>query len=147
MKKDQSLKEGLAFEGDKYEGAITAFLTVDSAFGGTLNPQNVNTPGNVAALSWLHDAIYKYHIAPQAVTGWQEGQVQQEFTVRLHAAFAINYPFVAAVDWPTKRQPGEGPRRLHPVPGGPRAARRARRSAARCSRSTPRPRTRRRRGS
>ncbi len=30
MKKDPSLKEGLAFEGDKYEGAITAFLTVDA---------------------------------------------------------------------------------------------------------------------
>ena len=58
MKADKSLKEGLAFEADKYEGAITAFLTVDSAFGGTLNPQDVNTPGNVAALNWLHDAIY-----------------------------------------------------------------------------------------
>ena len=50
MKADKSLKEGLAFEADKYEGAITAFLTVDSAFGGTLNPQDVDTPGNVAAL-------------------------------------------------------------------------------------------------
>ena len=31
MKKDKSLKEGLAFEGAKYEGAITAFMTVDGA--------------------------------------------------------------------------------------------------------------------
>ncbi|HTW20644.1 MAG TPA: extracellular solute-binding protein [Mycobacteriales bacterium] len=96
MKADPSLKEGLAFEGDKYEGAITAFLTVDAPFGGKLNPSNINTPGNRAALQWLHDAIYKSHIAPQAVTGWQEGQVQQEFTSG-HAAFAINYPFVEAV--------------------------------------------------
>src|SRR6185437_16048573 len=57
MKADPSLKEGIAFEADKYEGAITSFLTVDSAFGGKLDPSNVNTPGNVAALKLLHDAI------------------------------------------------------------------------------------------
>ncbi|MGH3190228.1 MAG: extracellular solute-binding protein [Streptosporangiaceae bacterium] len=95
MKTDKSLKEGLAFEADKYEGAITAFLTVDSAFGGKLNPDNVNTPGNVAALNWLHAAIYTNHIAPTAVTGWQEGQVEEQF-VSGYTAFAINYPFVEA---------------------------------------------------
>src|SRR5580658_1598907 len=95
MKADKTLKEGIAFEADKYEGAITAFLTVDSAFGGTLNPDDVNTPGNVAALNWLHNAIYTSHIAPTAVTGWQEGQVQSEFSSG-YAAFAINYPFVEA---------------------------------------------------
>ncbi|HEV2373768.1 MAG TPA: extracellular solute-binding protein [Streptosporangiaceae bacterium] len=96
MKADKSLKEGLAFEGNKYEGEITAFMTVDSAFGGKVDPANINTPGNVAALSWLYDAIYKNHIAPTAVTGWTEGNVQQEFSSG-HAAFAINYPFVEAV--------------------------------------------------
>src|ERR1700730_15005798 len=44
LKADKSLKEGIAFEADKYDGAITSFLTVDSAFGGTLDPSNVNTP-------------------------------------------------------------------------------------------------------
>jgi len=95
MKADKSLKEGLAFEAAKYEGAITSFLTVDSAFGGTLDPTNINTPGNVAALKWLHDAIYVSHIAPAAVTGWQEGQVEAEFDSG-YAAFSINYPFVEA---------------------------------------------------
>ena len=95
MKADPSLKEGLAFEADKYEGAITSFLTVDSAFGGTLNPQDVNTPGNVAALNWLHNAIYVSKIAPQAVTSWQEGQVQAQFSSG-YTAFAIDYPFVEA---------------------------------------------------
>jgi multiple sugar transport system substrate-binding protein len=95
MKADPTLKEGIAFEADKYEGAITAFMTVDSAFGGTLNPSNVNTPGNVAALNWLHDAIYTSKIAPQAVTSWQEGQVQAQFSSG-YTPFAINYPFVEA---------------------------------------------------
>jgi multiple sugar transport system substrate-binding protein len=95
MKADPSLKEGIAFEADKYEGAITAFLTVDSAFGGKLDPSSVNTAGNVAALNWLHDAVYTTKIAPQAVTGWQEGQVEEQFASG-YAAFAIDYPFVEA---------------------------------------------------
>jgi multiple sugar transport system substrate-binding protein len=95
MKADPALKEGLAFEADKYEGAITSFLTVDSAFGGKLDPSAVNTAGNVAALNWLHDAIYTSKIAPQAVTGWQEGQVEQQFASG-YTAFAIDYPFVEA---------------------------------------------------
>jgi multiple sugar transport system substrate-binding protein len=108
MKADPTLKEGLAFEGAKYEGAITALLTVDSSFGGKLDPTDLDTAGNRAALQWLHDAIYVNHIAPQAVTGWQEGQVQEEFTSG-HAAFAINYPFVeseAAKGGPAKGHVG-----------------------------------------
>ena len=95
MKTDKSLKEGIAFEADKYEGAITAFLTVDAPFGGKLDPSNINTPGNVAALNWLHNAIYVNHIAPQAVTGWQEGQVEEQFASG-YTPFAIDYPFVEA---------------------------------------------------
>ena len=93
MVADKSLKEGFAFEGAKYEGVITSYLTVNSAFGGKLDPQNLNTPGNLASLQWLHDAIYVNKIAPTAVTGWQDGQVGNEFTSG-NAAFAINYPFV-----------------------------------------------------
>ena len=116
MKADPTLKEGLAFEGDKYEGAITALLTVDSAFGGKLDPTDLNTAGNRAALQWLHDAVYVNHIAPQAVTGWQEGAVQQEFTSG-HAAFAINYPFVESVA--AQGGPAKGHVGYIPFPAGP----------------------------
>ena len=115
MKADKSLKEGIAFEADKYEGAITAFLTVDSAFGGTLDPQNINTPGNVAALNWLHAAIYQYHIAPTAVTGWEEGQVEQEF-VSGYTPFAIDYPFVESL---ATAAPVKGNVGYIPFPAGP----------------------------
>jgi multiple sugar transport system substrate-binding protein len=118
MKADHSLKEGLAFEGAKYEGAITAFLTVDSAFGGKLDPQNLNTPGNEAALAWLYDAVYKNHIAPTAVTGWQEGQVQAEFSSG-HAAFAINYPFVEAIPASQEAPAVVGHIGYIPFPAGP----------------------------
>ncbi|MGH7293557.1 MAG: extracellular solute-binding protein, partial [Polyangiaceae bacterium] len=115
MKKDHALKEGLAFEGAKYEGAITAFMTVDAPFGGKLTPSSVASSGNIAALKWLHDAIYVNKIAPQAVTGWQEGQVQEVFTSG-HAAFAINYPVVAAVDATTKGSPAKGHTGYIPFP-------------------------------
>ena len=115
MKADKSLKEGLAFEADKYEGAITSFLTVDSAFGGKLDPASINTPGNVAALQWLHDAIYVSHIAPAAVTGWQEGQVEQEF-VSGYTPFAIDYPFVESL---ATAAPVKGHVGYIPFPAGP----------------------------
>jgi multiple sugar transport system substrate-binding protein len=115
MKKDPSLKEGLAFEGDKYEGAITAYLTVEGAFGGKLDPSNLDTAANRSALQWLHDAVYVNHIAPQAVTGWQEGQVQSEFTSG-NAAFAINYPFVESVA--AQGGPAKGEVGYIPFPAG-----------------------------
>jgi multiple sugar transport system substrate-binding protein len=96
MRKDSSLKEGFAFEGHKYEGAITSFLTVAPAFGGRLTTTSIDSHGNVLALEWLHAAIYTEKIAPQAVTGWEEAQVQEEFTSG-RTPFAINYPFVASV--------------------------------------------------
>jgi multiple sugar transport system substrate-binding protein len=116
MKKDSSLKEGLAFEGAKYEGAITAFLTVDAPFGGKLTTSSIDSKGNVAALNWMQEAIYKSKIAPQAVTGWQEGQVQEEFTSG-HTPFAINYPFVASVA--EEGGPAKGHTGYIPFPAGP----------------------------
>lgn len=122
MAKDHSLKEGFAFEGAKYEGAITSFLTVAPAFGGKLTTSEIDSASNTAALTWLHDTIYKYKIAPAAVTGWQEGQVQEEFTAG-HTPFAINYPFVASVakeGGPAKGHVGYIP--FPPRPGGKQGA-------------------------
>jgi multiple sugar transport system substrate-binding protein len=116
MAKDHTLKEGLAFEGAKYEGAITSFLTADAPFGGKLTLSSVDSSGNVAALKWLHDAIYVNKIAPQAVTGWQEGQVQQEFTSG-YTAFAIDYPFVESVA--ASGGPAKGHVGYIPFPAGP----------------------------
>ena len=96
MKADPGLKEGLAFEGARSEGAVTAYLTVASAFGGGLDPRNLDTAGNAAALSWLREAIYRYHVAPTAVSGWHERQVAQQFASG-DAAFAIDAPFVEAL--------------------------------------------------
>ncbi len=92
MKHDPKLKEGLAFEGDKYEGAVTAF----QSFGGQLSPAtlgNINTPANVAALTFMTDAIHKYHISPQAVSTWEESNVQAAW-LSGQTAFALNWPYI-----------------------------------------------------
>ncbi|HVC23237.1 MAG TPA: extracellular solute-binding protein [Candidatus Dormibacteraeota bacterium] len=117
MRADPSLKEGIAFEGEKYEGAITAYMTLDSAFGGKLNPLKLNTKGNLAALQWMYNALYVNKIAPVDVTGWQEGNVESEFQAG-NAAFAINYPFVASVVG-TEGGPAKGHVGYIPFPAGP----------------------------
>ena len=93
VKADPGLKEGLAFEGFKYEGAVTAWQNFLGGFGGKLDPTNIDTPQNQAALQFMHDAIYKYKIAPTAVTGWQESDVQAAW-LSGQTAFAMNWPYL-----------------------------------------------------
>jgi len=96
MKADPKLKEGFAFEASQYEGEITSFMVLDKAFGGSLNNlANIDTPQNVAALSYLHSLIYTSKVAPAAVTGYTEGQTGNDFDAG-YAAFAINWPYVAS---------------------------------------------------
>jgi multiple sugar transport system substrate-binding protein len=95
MKKDKQLKEGLAFEGDKYEGAVTAF----QSFGGQIAPanlNNINTPGNVGVLTMMFDAVHKYGIAPTAVSTWEEGNVQDAW-LSGQTPFALNWPYIFAL--------------------------------------------------
>ncbi len=94
MKADPKLKEGIAFEGDQYEGEITSFMVLDKAFGGSLNNlSNINTPQNVDALNYLHSIIYQDKLAPAGVTSYTEGQTGTDFDSG-YAAFAINWPYV-----------------------------------------------------
>jgi multiple sugar transport system substrate-binding protein len=92
MAHDPKLKEGLAFEGDKYEGAVTAF----QSFGGQLSLSalhNIDTPANVAALNFMHNAVSTYKIAPSAVSTWEEPQVQAAWQAG-QTPFALNWPYL-----------------------------------------------------
>jgi multiple sugar transport system substrate-binding protein len=106
MSMDHSLKEGLAFEGDKYEGAVTAFQSM----GGQLTPSalnNINTPANSGVLTMMADAI-KFHIAPSAVTTWEESQVQNAW-LSGQTAFALNWPYIFALSDGKGCKPGCDP--------------------------------------
>ncbi|MBO0774843.1 MAG: ABC transporter substrate-binding protein [Actinobacteria bacterium] len=92
MARDPKLKEGIAFEGDKYEGAVTAFQSFGGQLGlSTLN--NINTPANKAALTFMADAVHKYKIAPSAVSTWEEAQVQSAWLAG-QTPFALNWPYI-----------------------------------------------------
>jgi multiple sugar transport system substrate-binding protein len=118
VKTDHQLKEGIAFEGDKYEGAITAYMMLDKAFGGSLsNLSNVDTPQNVAALSFLHSLIYQYHVAPSDVVTYQEGQTGNDFAAG-YAAFATNWPYVAGLPLAPAVKGHIGFIPFPPAPGG-----------------------------
>jgi multiple sugar transport system substrate-binding protein len=89
MGKDPSIRNGLAFEGDRYEGVVTAFIS----FGGALDLRRIDSPRNVRALTYMHDAIYASRISPPATTGWQEPDVQRSY-LEGGAAFAMNWPYI-----------------------------------------------------
>jgi len=118
LNSDRQLKEGIAFEGDKYEGAITAYMMLDKAFGGSLdNLSNVDTPQNVAALNFLHSLIYQYHVAPSDVVTYQEGQTGNDFAAG-YAAFATNWPYVAGLPLAPAVKGHVGFIPFPPAPGG-----------------------------
>jgi multiple sugar transport system substrate-binding protein len=89
---DKSLKEGLAFEGDEYEGSVTAWQSFGAQIG-LKDLGNIDTPANVGALTFMYDAIHTYKIAPSAVTGWQESNVQAAWLAG-QTPFALNWPYI-----------------------------------------------------
>lgn len=92
MSRDKSLKEGLAFEGSQYEGAVTAFQSFGAQIG-LKDLANIDTPANNAALSFMYNAIHTYKIAPSAATGWQESNVQAAW-LSGQTPFALNWPYI-----------------------------------------------------
>jgi len=92
---DKSLKEGLAFEGDEYEGSVTAWQSFGAQIG-ISHLNNIDTPANVAALNFMYDAIHVYGISPSAVTGWQESNVQAAWLAG-QTPFALNWPYIYAL--------------------------------------------------
>jgi multiple sugar transport system substrate-binding protein len=90
---DPAIKIGLAYEGAKYEGVVTSFLSFSGGFGGGLDLNHINSTQNVQALTYMKDAIYSNSISPQSVTSWQESDVQQAY-LGGQAAFAMNWPYI-----------------------------------------------------
>ncbi len=80
---------GVAFEGQQYEGLVTAFVDV----GGTLDLGRLDTEGNQAAIAYLRDLIHRDHVSPLDVTRWREDDVKSKY-VSGQAVFAINWPYV-----------------------------------------------------
>jgi len=92
LKADSSLKEGFAWEGDKYEGSVCALVDFLGGFGGKLNLADLNTAANQQALQFMYDTIHKDGITPQAASSWEESNVQNAWESG-QTAFALNWPY------------------------------------------------------
>jgi multiple sugar transport system substrate-binding protein len=93
MHSDPSLKEGLAFEGAQYEGAVTAWLSFGAQISLSDLKSGIDTPANVAALTFMYNAIHTDHITPSAATTWQEPNVQSAWQAG-QTPFALNWPYI-----------------------------------------------------
>lgn len=92
LKADSSLKEGFAWEGDKYEGAVCALVDFLGGFGGKLDLTNLSTSANQQALQFMYDTVHKDGISPQSVSSWEESNVQSAWESG-QTAFALNWPY------------------------------------------------------
>ena len=92
LKADPSLKEGFAWEGDKYEGSVCALVDFLGGFGGKLDLSDLNTPANQAALQFMYDTIHKDAITPASASTWEESNVQNAWESG-QTAFALNWPY------------------------------------------------------
>ena len=92
LKADSSLKEGFAWEGDKYEGSVCALVDFLGGFGGKLDLANLNTAANQQALQFMYDTVHKDGISPQSVSSWEESNVQSAWESG-QTAFALNWPY------------------------------------------------------
>jgi multiple sugar transport system substrate-binding protein len=92
LKADTTLKEGFAWEGDKYEGSVCALVDFLGGFGGKLNLSDLNTAANQQALQFMYDTIHKDGVTPQAASSWEESNVQNAWESG-QAAFALNWPY------------------------------------------------------
>lgn len=92
LRADSKLKEGFAWEGDKYEGSVTALVDFLGGFGGKLDLSNLNTPANQAALKFMYDTIHTDKITPAAASSWEESNVQSAWESG-QTAFALNWPY------------------------------------------------------
>jgi multiple sugar transport system substrate-binding protein len=93
MKSDPSLKEGLAFEGDQYEGSVTAWQSFGAQISLSDLKNGIDTQANIQALTFMYDAIHTYKITPSAATGWQEPNVQAAWQAG-QTPFALNWPYI-----------------------------------------------------
>ena len=99
MKSDPKLKEGLAIEGNKYEGFVTVFIDLLRAL-----RWNVSTPlTSTRPRTWqrcssctISSTSTRSSLRPLA--GWQEGQTDNAFQAG-QAAFETNWPYVQQEDY------------------------------------------------
>ena len=89
-------REGMVWQGARYEGLVTVFLEHLTAFGGAIFDRQgrivVDQPPAVRALTFMRDAIWRDRWVPTTVLTAQEEQTRFAFQ-NGNAAFMRNWPY------------------------------------------------------
>ena len=89
-------RDGIVWQGARYEGLITTFVEYLGAFGGRILDERgqvaVNRPEAVQALEFMRDELYKTHVAPLDVLTWHEEEGRFAFQ-NGNAVFMRNWPY------------------------------------------------------
>jgi multiple sugar transport system substrate-binding protein len=93
-------RDGLLWQGARYEGLVTVFLEHVAAFGGAVFDQqgNVTVDGAAAvrALTFMRDSLRTDRIVPASALSWQEEQTRFAFQSG-RAVFMRNWPYAWAL--------------------------------------------------
>jgi multiple sugar transport system substrate-binding protein len=91
-----STRDGLVWQGARYEGLVTVFLEHLGAFGGGILDEGgrviVDQAPAIRALTFMCDAINRDAFVPSSVLTWQEEQTRFAFQ-NGQAAFMRNWPY------------------------------------------------------
>jgi multiple sugar transport system substrate-binding protein len=94
------IRDGLVWQGARYEGLVTVFSEYLAAYGGEIldragRPALHSQPAQ-AALDAMHAAMHSQGIVPRAALSWQEEHTRFAFQ-NGHALFMRNWPYAYAV--------------------------------------------------
>ena len=91
---------GWVWQGARYEGLVTVYLEILTAFGGRILDDSgrvvVDQPAAVRALTFLRDAIASPRVSPREVLTWHEEESRFAFQ-NGQAVFMRNWPYAAAL--------------------------------------------------
>jgi multiple sugar transport system substrate-binding protein len=100
------VRQGLVWQGARYEGLVTVFVEHLTAFGGAIldadGRVSVDRPPAVRALTFMRDSVSPDGIVPRSALTWQEEQTRFAFQ-NGDAAFMRNWPYA----WTLLQDPAE----------------------------------------
>ena len=99
LTQSDEVRHGIVWQGARYEGLITVFVEILTAFGGTILDDRgrpaLDSPQALAALEFLRAQIER-GIAPREVLTWHEEEVRLAFQ-NGESAFMRNWPYAVAL--------------------------------------------------
>lgn len=114
-------RDGLAWQGARYEGLVTVFVEFLGAFGGRIMDDSglvvVDSPQSVAALTYMRDLV-RDGLVPRDAMTWHEEEARLAFQ-NGDAVFMRNWPYAYAAMSDSSSSQVAGHFAAAPMPAGP----------------------------